>query len=544
MKQADVIKSEIVQQAVAIPCAARGASCFQSKCCQETGMQCYSKSGTWATCLPNCTSGLHPTDTDPTRWNCEPLGARTAGLPPMDYYGGLKPAAWVAAKCSANGANCFGTGCCKEPGMTCFAKDEDWASCKPSCQPGPDPTDRDPSPWSCVPLGNPTPGAVTPFYWKDMAVAPWVANKCSAIGANCMSTKCCAQPGHTCFKKDDKWAMCKAWCAPGPDLWDSDPKPWDCTPLGSRTPGEPQPPGPLASWVNTRCTAGTGSCLTSQCCKDPGMQCYQKNDVHAACQRSCFKGVHGNDPDKSPWTCKTLGQRMPGNWPSPSFFCWVLTRSVGDEANLVRVQLVNHWGIFQCEEWSVFSDIAMDLGMGEQSIPIGDLTAQKGQWGSWLNTVVFAKAWHAIHDSGQYLNHDWIVKADPDAAFFLDRLKANLAPVPLNQPWAIHNSNTATPMLGPMEVLNKAALIIYYANNPPHLSGTDKAVCENAYMAFSGEDGFLSGCLQKLGVPAVYHKHLLFNHIPVKCTNPAYVTFHPAKTEAEFRRCVQEVQAR
>jgi hypothetical protein len=186
----------------------------------------------------------------------------------------------------------------------------------------------------------------------------------------------------------------------------------------------------------------------------------------------------------------------------------------------------------------------MDLGMGEQSMPIGDLTAQKGQWGSWLNTVVFAKAWHAIHDGGQYLNHDWIVKADPDAAFFLDRLKANLASVPLNQPWAIHNSNTATPMLGPMEVLNKAALIIYYANNPPHLSGTDKAVCENAYMQYSGEDGFLSGCLKRLGVPAVYHKHLLFNHIPVKCTNPAYVTFHPAKTEADYRRCVQEVVGR
>jgi len=208
------------------------------------------------------------------------------------------------------------------------------------------------------------------------------------------------------------------------------------------------------------------------------------------------------------------------------------------------MQFLNKWGVFQCEEWAVFSDVAMDLGSGEQSTPIGNLTSQKGQWGSWLNTMVFVKAWHSIYETGQYLNHDWIVKADPDAAFFLDRLKADLASVPLSEAWMIHNSpDYRVPMLGPMEIFNRQALELYYANNPPKLSGTDKAFCEDPFMGFSGEDGFLSGCLHRLGVKAVYHKHILFNHIPVNCTDPAYVAFHPAKTEADYRRCMNEVMA-
>jgi len=542
-KDTGAASSELVELAGAPQCAPRGEGCLESKCCQESGMQCYTKSGGWATCLPQCTSGVHTTDPEPTQWNCEKVGPRTPGIPPMDYYGGLKAAAWVATRCSANGENCFDTGCCKEKGMTCFSKNEDWASCKPSCLPGPDPTDPDPGNWSCVALGSPTPGAVSAFYWSKMAVAPWVASKCSPLGANCNQSKCCAQPGYTCFKKNDAWAGCKAGCHPGPDLWDVDSAPWDCAQLGPRTPGAPKPQGAIAKWVAQVCTEGSSSCHETQCCKNPGMQCYQKNAYHAACQKSCFRGVHNNDPDKTAWTCKKLGPRTPGNWKHPSFFCWLLTRSSGDEANLVKMQLVNKWGVFQCEEWAVFSDVAMDLGLGEQSLPIGDLTSQKGQWGSWLNTMVFAKAWHSIYETGQYMNHDWIVKADPDAVFLLDRLKADLASVPLNEAWAIHNSKTGTPMLGPIEILNRVALDIYYANNPPSLSGTDKAVCENAYMGLSGEDGFLSGCLQLLGVKAVYHKHILFNHIPVKCTNPAYVTYHPAKTEADYRRCVKEVMA-
>jgi len=121
-KEAGAASLEMVQLVGAPQCAARGAGCMQSKCCQESGMQCYTKSGEWATCLPECISGVHSNDPEPTTWNCEKVGNRTAGSPPMDYWGGLKAAAWVETRCSANGDDCSKTGCCKESGMTCFSK--------------------------------------------------------------------------------------------------------------------------------------------------------------------------------------------------------------------------------------------------------------------------------------------------------------------------------------------------------------------------------------------------------------------------------------
>jgi len=543
VKMAGAASSEMAELAAAPQCAPRGASCMQSKCCQESGMQCYTKNAAWATCMPRCTSGVQTTDVEPAFWNCEKVGPRTAGSIPMDYWGGLFPADWVKTRCSKNGDNCVGPGCCKEAGMTCFSKNENWASCKPACLPGIDPTDPDPEPWNCVPLGSTTPGPVSASYWSTMAVAPWVARKCSPLGTNCQSSKCCAQPGYACYKKNEAWASCRAGCLPGPDLWDVDPAPWDCTQLGPRTPGTPKPQGAMANWVAQTCTGEPSSCQAKQCCKNPGMQCYQKNAYYAACQKSCLRGIHSNDPDQTAWTCKKLGPRTPGNWTHPSFFCWLVTKSSGVEANLVKLQRFNKWGVFQCEEWAVFSDVVMDLGLGGQSTPIGDMTCQKGPWGSWMNTMVFAKAWHSIYETGQYLNHDWIVKADPDAVFLLDRLKLNLASVPLSEAWAIHNNKTGTPMLGPMEILNRVALDIYYANNPPSLSGTDKAVCETPWMGTGGEDGYLSECMQILGVKTVYHKHILLNWKPIKCTDPAYVTFHPAKTEADYRRCMKEIMA-
>lgn len=274
------------------------------------------------------------------------------------------------------------------------------------------------------------------------------------------------------------------------------------------------------------------------------MQCFEKNAYHAACLNSCVPGVQFTDPDKTPWSCKKLGPRTPGNWAHPSLFCWILTRSWGDEAALVKIQYANKWNIFQCEEWAVFSDVPMDLGGGVFSTPIGDLTAQKGMWGSWLNTMVFIKAWHSIYASGQYENHDWIVKVDPDTVFFPDRLKLHVADIPRDQAWAIHNSDTETPMLGPIEILNKAALDVYFANNRPEISGTDKAVCENAYMGASGEDGFIGGCLKRLGVEAKYDPFVLKNHIPAVCTDSRYVAFHPCKNVPDYQRCEAEIYVR
>jgi len=58
--------------------------------------------------------------------------------------------------CSAAHENCRATSCCINPGWTCYEKNREWASCRPSCSPGIDPNDHPDylTPWSCKVLGG------------------------------------------------------------------------------------------------------------------------------------------------------------------------------------------------------------------------------------------------------------------------------------------------------------------------------------------------------------------------------------------------------
>lgn len=59
---------------------------------------------------------------------------------------------------------------------------------------------------------------------------PPPAGSCSNVGQDCRNTKCCTQPGHFCFAKDQGWAACHEQCAPGIHMDDA-PKfrsPWSC----------------------------------------------------------------------------------------------------------------------------------------------------------------------------------------------------------------------------------------------------------------------------------------------------------------------------
>merc|ERR1719162_2572482 len=38
--------------------------------------------------------------------------------------------------------------------------------------------------------------------------AEWQATRCAESGLSCLESRCCAQPGHTCFRQHDWWASC------------------------------------------------------------------------------------------------------------------------------------------------------------------------------------------------------------------------------------------------------------------------------------------------------------------------------------------------
>lgn len=115
-----------------------------------------------------------------------------------------------------------------------------------------------------------------------------------------------------CYEKHQWWASCLYECTPDMET-DS---PWTCKQLGSRTAGTPMTTTTLVLTTTSISCSVTRKedCTHSQCCKDPGMQCYKKHHWWASCQLDCTPGVDPRDPEghHSPWSCKKLGTRTPG----------------------------------------------------------------------------------------------------------------------------------------------------------------------------------------------------------------------------------------
>mmetsp|Transcript_94802 Transcript_94802/g.268374 ORF Transcript_94802/g.268374 Transcript_94802/m.268374 type:complete len:694 (-) Transcript_94802:312-2393(-) len=66
--------------------------------------------------------------------------------------------------------------------------------------------------------------------------------------------------------------------------------------------------------LDDQCSISGDDCRRTQCCIEPGMACYEKNDHWASCRRECRPGSrHENDPPEhhTPWTCRPLGAADP-----------------------------------------------------------------------------------------------------------------------------------------------------------------------------------------------------------------------------------------
>jgi len=113
-------------------CSAAGKGCLETRCCRDPANTCFLKNDKWADCKPKCEPGKvdpnSPKDLQ-SPWNCTKL-----------------------TKCSVAGKGCMDTGCCQDKALTCFVKNDHWADCKPKCEAGKvdpnSPKDLQ-SPWSC-----------------------------------------------------------------------------------------------------------------------------------------------------------------------------------------------------------------------------------------------------------------------------------------------------------------------------------------------------------------------------------------------------------
>lgn len=101
------------------------------------------------------------------------------------------PVACIPDPCGTPGEDCTKSQCCSQGrgagGMTCFAKDDNFATCMPQCESTGDHKD-----WSCKALGNRT----------------LFPTGCGWAGASCAKDKLCCNTGFSCIVKDDTFMGC------------------------------------------------------------------------------------------------------------------------------------------------------------------------------------------------------------------------------------------------------------------------------------------------------------------------------------------------
>eukprot|EP00932_Pfiesteria_piscicida_P016985 SRR837773.3889.p1 GENE.SRR837773.3889~~SRR837773.3889.p1 ORF type:complete len:320 (+),score=121.54 SRR837773.3889:88-960(+) len=283
-------------------------------------------------------------------------------------------------------------------------------------------------------------------------------------------------------------------------------------------------------------------------------------------------GLHADDPEavRTPWTCFHVLESGPAEPPPnyspkpaanepalpgpptkpagaadgefPTLFCFAVIRSGTYELDLIKKQFALKASYFACEDWAILSDVEVELAPGIRTIELGSLETHDGVRTHFANTDIFSRAFDKLKVEGRMMGRDFVVKLDPDAVFFPDRLKAAIrnqahAPAVGDAGPNMYFQNCLFQnrlwMFGAIEVLSQEALKRYF--------GGRDTVCKSALDYYNmGEDTFLARCLDRLGVQAVKDFSLLSDgycdEAPGAC-NTNQVTYHPFKDPMSWEAC-------
>mmetsp|Transcript_72002 Transcript_72002/g.154057 ORF Transcript_72002/g.154057 Transcript_72002/m.154057 type:complete len:1029 (+) Transcript_72002:89-3175(+) len=237
----------------------------------------------------------------------------------------------------------------------------------------------------------------------------------------------------------------------------------------------------------------------------------------------------------------------------PSLFCISVVLPKSYEAILVAEQYVQGVGIFDCDEYMLFSNVSRDAlfapgvtpgrwpaGGPALTVMPGNLEVPRGGKSlTALNSGVFIKVWHRIFQDGQYKAHDWSLKFDPDVVFVPGQLRQMLSshcPSGGGKPCGVmYLSDSGHLLHGPVEALTRGAMEVY-------ARGAERCAQEVDYRE-KGEGWYLSLCLQLLGVAAVQEPGLLSDDFDDEATpacNARHAAFHPFKMWEDYLACLEQ----
>lgn len=243
-------------------------------------------------------------------------------------------------------------------------------------------------------------------------------------------------------------------------------------------------------------------------------------------------------------------------------FCYTTVVAKATERLLLAVQMEQGTGIFGCNDYSLFSDEEMELGIGPQGPVIGTAIPGDQAWlapvegtseAVWHNTQVFIRAWKRMRDDGVYRRHTWTVKVDPDTVFLPGVLQQKLGEHPWyrpQDPMYLLNCERWKSLQGPLEIASGPATERF-------LGTLDRCEKELDWQRW-GEDWFVDQCMRMAGVGpwdgydllddmwcnSMYgwtgHTYLDEYHQNGPTCNDGKPAFHPYKTPAEFMLCLNQ----
>lgn len=243
----------------------------------------------------------------------------------------------------------------------------------------------------------------------------------------------------------------------------------------------------------------------------------------------------------------TTSTSTTSSWPFPSLFCFSVTRTVGTEPELLNAQFARHASIFACDEYAVFSNGGkMWIGSIETvEIPappvvLGDLSQNGVTTSSWLNTMIFMELWKLIGQDGRFHRHDWVVKLDPDAVFFPERLRRLLRP---------HSTPGISTYLANCGKFQKLGWSTFYGSIEvfsvkaveTYLDGW-RACKQNLQWKGWGEDLYMKSCMEMLGVGHIDSFDMLADKRCdwAPCNDPTKVAYHDFKDVGSYVQCWEE----
>lgn len=236
------------------------------------------------------------------------------------------------------------------------------------------------------------------------------------------------------------------------------------------------------------------------------------------------------------------------------------------EQDLLIMQYRYGIGIFACDNYAIYSSLSMELvpGVNTRRVSSTLMGELGGSFMTVLNLGAFMMVWKQVLSDAEYLNHDWILKVDPDTVFLVNRLRPILKSYGAQMERSgMYLNNCKDGLHGPLEVFSRGALMSLAATSEHCAAKLDggtectkdcdkywdlnyKKQCNGPCTGWWGEDIWSDQCLyQFTDAKRVFEPRLLLeDHCDPKpgwrdCSDSEVVAFHPFKKPEEYQTCFE-----